>query len=112
MCAAHAEAMSTNEQQMSAEDQAMMIGEQHAAERLMASQKIEPGSPYLAGEAAPTRQQVAAVLHALADHTMLSHLNSEQVLALGDDRAHLGGTWRAATAQGRFLQRMGNRLGA
>lgn len=89
---------------------AMVIHGEHAADRLMRSQKLRPGSPYLADEPPPSRRQVAAVLHALADHTIQAHWNSEAVLRLGDDRADLGGTWRQDTAHGRFLQRMGNWL--
>lgn len=91
-------------------DDPMYVGDTHAADRLLASQKLHAGSPYLAGQEPPSPQQISAVLHALADHSLQSHWNSETVLALGEDRAHLGGTWRAATAQGRFLQRMGDWL--
>lgn len=97
----------TGHEDSAAQPDPMMIGDQHAADRLLASQKLQPGSPYLDGQAPPTPQQVSAVLHALADHSLQSHWNSEEVLALGDDRARLGGTWRVTTAHGRFLQKMG-----
>lgn len=90
-------------------DNPMYVGDTHAADRLLASQKLNAGSPYLAGQEPPTPQQISAVLHALADHSLQSHWNSETVLTRRR-RSHLGGTWRAATAQGRFLQRMGDWL--
>lgn len=86
----------------------MMIGDQTAADRLLASQKLQAGSLYLHGDAPPTRNQISAVLHALGDHSLQAHMNSTTVLSLGDDRAHLGGTWRADTAHGRFFQMMGD----
>lgn len=88
----------------------MRIGDQHAADRLLRSQKIAPGSVYLRGEDPPTPQQVSAVLHALADHSLLMHLQSDEVAELGNNRAALGPEWRRATAVGRFLQRMGDWL--
>jgi hypothetical protein len=88
--------------------QRMMIGDRTAGERLLASQKLEPGSPYLFGEEPPTPNQISAVLHALADHGLQSHMNSEVVLALGTDRAELGGTWKQDSAHGRFFQAMGD----
>lgn len=88
----------------------MMIGDQCAGDRLLASQKLSVGSPYLIGEEPPTPNQVSAVLHALADHGLQSHMNSETVLAIGDDRAPLGATWRQDTAHGRFFQAMGNSI--
>ena len=91
-------------------DDLMLIAGEHAADRLMRSQKIQPGSVYLHGEDPPTPTQVSAVLHALADHTLIAHMHSEEVLTLGDHRAHLGGTWRQDSATGRFFQRMGDRL--
>lgn len=86
----------------------MMIGGQTATDRLLASQKLREGSIYLHGEPPPTHNQISAVLHALGDHGLQAHMNSETVLALGDDRARLGGTWRADTAHGRFFQMMGD----
>lgn len=86
----------------------MMIGDQTAGDRLLASQKLQTGSLYLHGEPPPTRNQISAVLHALGDHSLQAHMNSETVLTLGDDRAHLGGTWRADSAHGRFFQMMGD----
>lgn len=94
---------------MSEQDPMMVAGE-HAADRLLRAQKLEPGSPYLAGEEPPTPNQIAAVLHALADHTLLMHLVGDEVATLGEDRAHLGPGWQQATAIGRFLQNMGNRI--
>lgn len=93
-------------------DDVMMVAGEHAADRLLRSQKLEKGSPYLGDEEPPTPRQVGAVLHALADHTLLAHMNSEAVLVLGDDRVDLGGTWRQDIAHGRFFQRMGRWLGA
>lgn len=95
---------------MSEPDPRMLIGKEHAADRLMASQKLQPGSPYLFGQGPPTAGQVAAVLHALADHGLQAHMNSEEVLTMGEDRRWLGGTWRQDSAHGRFFQRMGDWL--
>lgn len=86
----------------------LFVNGEHAADRLLRSQKLEQGSPYLHGEPPPTPTQVGAVLHALGDHTLLMHLVSDEVSALGEDRAHLGPGWREATALGRFFQRMGD----
>ena len=94
---------------MSDQDPMIVAGE-HAADRLLRAQKLEPGSPYLVGEEPPTPNQIGAVLHALADHTLLMHLVGDEVAALGEDRAHLGPGWQQATAIGRFLQKMGDRV--
>lgn len=83
-----------------------------AVTRLLNNQKLEYGSPYLAAQPPPTRQQVSAVLHALADHSLLTLLNSPQTLVLGQDRAHLGEYFARASAHGRFLQLMGDRVEA
>lgn len=87
----------------------MRVGGQLAGERLLAAQKLS-SDIYLHGEEPPTRNQVSAVLHALADHGLMSHMNSETVLELGDDRANLGRTWRQDIAHGRFFQAMGDSI--
>lgn len=87
-----------------------MSEHEHYAWRLMKQQAIGQGSIILKGDPPPTQNQVAAVLRALADHTLLMHLNSPAVLSDGEDRAHLGAGWQAATAHGRFLQRMADSL--
>lgn len=86
----------------------MLVCGEHAADRLLRSQKLQAGSPYLFDEQPPTPTQIGAVLHSLADHSLLMHLEtSKAVAALGADRVHLGPAWGAASAKGRFLQRMG-----
>lgn len=76
------------------------------AERLYGSQKLDEGGPYLRDEPKPTRQQVSAVLHALADHTAITNM-----LAVAED---MGGssTWPEATGIGRYYQRLGDALEA
>lgn len=78
------------------------------ADRVYRSQKL--GSDvYLHGDPQPTPNQVAAVMHALADHT----LNTHMVVAaerLGEDRAHLGTEWVLATGLGRYFQGLGDAL--
>lgn len=64
---------------------------------------------YLHGDAKPTRNQVAAVLHALADHTLLEHA-VVRASHLGQDRRELGPTFAQATGMGRWLQQMGDAL--
>ncbi|HEY6934292.1 MAG TPA: hypothetical protein VI452_12925 [Marmoricola sp.] len=90
-------------------DPVMTVAGEHAADRLLRSQKLY-SEVYLHGEEPPTPQQVAAVLHALADHTLLAHLVGPDVAELGRDRAHLGDGWAQASGIGRFLQRMGDWL--
>jgi hypothetical protein len=74
------------------------IGGMDAAERLRtqvaAQARRFPGVPL------PTDQQLAVVLHALADHTAL-------VAALNFDRS---GAWPDATSVGRFLHAWGDRF--
>lgn len=82
---------------------------EHAADRLMQSQKLWRGSPYLGDSEPPTRQQVAAVLHALADHTLIENM-LVRAPELGVDRAHLGDMWATTTGLGRYFQRMGDWL--
>lgn len=77
------------------------------ADRLVAGQKLRTGSPYLHGEEGPTRNQIAAVLHALADHTAIVHM-LEVAPALGADREQLGEGWVLAMGVGRYLQALGN----
>ncbi len=85
----------------------MIIGKEHAADRLMASQKLQATSPYLGGAKPPSRQQVSAVLHALADHTLMERLF---IVApdLAPDRANLGLSFQQASGMGRFFQAMGD----
>ncbi|MFE6967009.1 hypothetical protein ACFVAJ_17995 [Agromyces sp. NPDC057679] len=92
-------------------DDLLHVNGVHAAVRLVHSQKLEPGSPHLAGQTPPTHQQISATLHALADHTLNGHMlrTAEQ---LGADRAGLGPDWAATTGLGRYLQQMGDRLDA
>jgi hypothetical protein len=85
-------------------------GGQHIADRILSNQKVQEGSVYLRGEAAPTPQQVAAVLHALADHSLIMHMLSDDVKHLGADNAELGGKWEQATGIGRWFQGLGDAL--
>lgn len=78
------------------------------AYRLYDAQKLGLET-YLHGDPKPTRNQVAAVLHALADHTLLEHAVSVAPFA-GSDRREYGFTFQYATGLGRWLQQMGNAL--
>ena len=64
---------------------------------------------YLGDDPKPTRNQVSAVLHAMADHTLLMHAVS-RASALGSDRAEYGFQFAQATGLGRFLQQLGNAM--
>ncbi|KQO98393.1 hypothetical protein [Leifsonia sp. Leaf264] len=84
-----------------------VLAGQHPADRLLEAQKLS--SPvYLHGDPAPTRNQVAAVLHALADHTHNEHMLGDAVAELGADRANLGPAWAQVTGLGRYFQRLGD----
>src|SRR4051812_13493228 len=86
----------------------MKTDETERADRLYDAQK--PGiDVYLHGDPKPTRNQVAAVLHALADHTLLEHAVGLAAY-LGQDRADYGRTFSQATGLGRWLQSMGDAL--
>lgn len=85
-------------------------GGQHIADRLLSNQKLQEGSVYLRGEAAPTPQQVSAVLHALADHGLINKMLSDDVKHLGADRAHLGEGWEQSMGIGRWFQGIGDAL--
>lgn len=67
-------------------DDPYRLNGEHIADRLMRQQALQPGSLPLKDEPAPTKRQVAAVMHALADFTLQHHMLGEEVLALGDDR--------------------------
>lgn len=83
---------------------------QHPAIRLMLSQKIS-SDVYLQGDPPPTPHQVAAVLHALADHTHNRHMLSEAVASLGEDRDQFGDKWWAQTSGlGRYFHGLGDYL--
>lgn len=78
------------------------------ADRLYDAQKL--GSDvYLHGDPKPTRNQVAAVLHAMADHTAIVNM-IEEADELGADRRDLGPMWVEATGIGRYYQRLGDAL--
>ena len=79
----------------------------HAADRLLASQALNDRSLYLRGEPPPTPQQVCAVLHGLADLSILARLVSDDVKRIGRDRG-LGDQWRHASGIGRYLRGMGD----
>lgn len=88
---------------------AMLVGKEHAADRLMQSQKLWRGGPYLGDEEPPSRRQVAAVLHALADHTLIENM-LHRAPEFGAHRAHLGGSWATTSGLGRYFQNMGDWL--
>lgn len=81
----------------------------HPADRVYTHQAIS-SRVYLKGELPPTKNQVAAVLHALADHTHNSHMLSEDVTALGTDRDHLGDRWAQTSGLGRYFHGLGTWL--
>lgn len=89
-----------------AEIDCMLVGAEHAADRLMRSQKLQLGSPYLEGDEPPSTRQVAAVLHALADHTLIESM-LHAAPGLGAYCAHLGDSWATTSGVGRYLQNMG-----
>lgn len=78
------------------------------AERLYSAQKLH-SQVYLHGDRPPTRNQVAAVLHALADHTAIVNM-IERADELGADRRDLGPMWVEATGIGRYYQQLGDAL--
>ncbi|WIE81168.1 hypothetical protein [Curtobacterium sp. MCSS17_016] len=82
------------------------IAGEHAADRLMRQQALT-SQVYLGGDQPPTPRQVAAVLHALSDHTHLTHLLSDDVAALAADR---DGRSQQADGAGRYLQGIADHL--
>ena len=82
---------------------------EHAAFRVFAHQAIT-SEVYLRGDPAPTRNQVAAVLHALADRSHNQHMLGEEVAALGSDEASFGPGWAQATGLGRYFHALGDQL--
>lgn len=88
---------------------AYTIAGTHPADRVMAAQSLR-SDVYLHGDPPPTRNQVAAVLHALADHTHNVHMLSDAVAALGADRDHLGPGWAHASGLGRYFHALGDHL--
>jgi hypothetical protein len=78
------------------------------AERLWNAQKLD-SEVYLRGDSKPTRNQVAAVLHSLADHTAIVHMLVEAKV-LGKDRMGLGKSWVRSTGVGRYLQALGDAI--
>ena len=84
-----------------------LIADEHAGDRLMRQQAMT-STVHLAGETPPTRRQVAAVLHALSDHTQLMHLLSDDVAALAADFG-VPAT-RQADGVGRYLHGVADHL--
>lgn len=83
---------------------------QHAADRLMSAQAIS-SDVNLHGDPPPTRNQVAAVLHALADFTHNQHMLSDEVAHLGADHLNpYGEAWAQATGLGRYFHGLGDWL--
>ncbi|MGW8431539.1 hypothetical protein ACWGJ9_10650 [Curtobacterium citreum] len=85
-----------------------LIAGEHAGDRLMRQQALT-SAVHLGNEQPPTRRQVAAVLHALSDHTQLSRLLSDDVEALAADRPGAG---QQADGVGRYLQGIADHLRA
>jgi hypothetical protein len=81
----------------------------HPADRVYAHQAIS-SDVYLHGEPAPSRNQVAAVLHALADHTHNMHMLGDDVRDLGKERDNFGALWAQTTGLGRYFHGLGNHL--
>jgi hypothetical protein len=82
---------------------------QHPADRVYATQAIS-SSLYLQGDLPPTRNQVAAVLHALADFTHTRHMLSADVASLGRDREVLGDSWAHASGLAQYFHGLGDHL--
>lgn len=78
------------------------------AKRVMDGQKLGLDI-YLHGDPKPTPNQVAAVLHTLADHTHIVNM-LECAEVLGEDRSELGIRWVRATGLGRYFQGIGDAL--
>ncbi len=87
-------------------DSTFLIGGEHAGDRLMRQQALTSPS-HLGDESPPTPRQVAAVLHALSDHTHLKHILSDDVTRLAADRP---GPNQQADAIGRYLQAIADYL--
>ena len=79
------------------------------AERLIRAEALA-SSAHLGDDPAPTRNQVAAVLHALADHTLLMHLMSDDVADLDALDRDRGPQWHHASGAGRYLQGLADHL--
>lgn len=84
-------------------DNPYIISGEHIADRLMRQQTLQEGSLPLHGDPPPTKRQVAAVLHALADPTLDQHMLGPAVLALGDDRRKA--IWEGPSAPNRQERR-------
>jgi hypothetical protein len=82
------------------------IAGEHAGDRLMRQQALT-SSVHLDGDTPPTRRQVAAVLHALSEHTQLMQLLSDDVAHLASDRPGRG---QQADGVGRYLQGIADHL--
>ncbi|BDZ52295.1 hypothetical protein GCM10025867_51020 (plasmid) [Frondihabitans sucicola] len=83
---------------------------QHAADVLMGAQALHLDAN-LHGDPPPTRNQVAAVLHGLANFGLASHMLSPEVAALGADKLDpLGEDFARATGVGRYLKGLGHWL--
>lgn len=91
------------------EDPAFSLIGEHPAERVFNAQ-ARSSDVYLHGETPPSRNQTAAVLHALADHTHQVHMLGPAVRALGADRADMGEAWVATTGLGRYFHALGDWL--
>lgn len=81
----------------------------HPADRVMSHQALT-SEVYLHGDPPPSRNQVAAVLRALADHTHNAHMLSDAVRELGADRAHLGPGWAQTSGLGRYFHGLADHL--
>lgn len=89
-------------------DAYVLCGE-HPADRVYRAQATS-SDVYLHGDPPPTRNQVAAVLHALADFTHNEHMLSDAVKELGKDRENYGSRWEHASGLGRYFHHLGDAL--
>ena len=92
-------------------DHAFTLNGQHPADRVANDQAIR-SDVHLRGDPAPTRNQIAAVMHALVDLTHQKHMLGVAVASLGVDRSNA--PRRAgdqATGLGRYFHALGDHLG-
>jgi hypothetical protein len=89
---------------MATRDEALTVAGRRATDRLL--QQVHNQVPPRDGSGFPTPDQVAVVLHALADYTHIQHMLGETVRVLGEggawpnteDRAHIIGRYFQAVA--------------
>ena len=91
-------------------DNAFTLNGQHPADRVASDPAIS-SDIYLHGDPAPTRNQIAAVMHALADLTHQNHMLSRAVTRLGVDRSDAPrSAGDQAAGLGRYFHALGDHL--